>query len=131
MKWYDAIEILGIDRRQFFEIAREVFPDKRVQYSEDDIEIIKDKIFTNTSSTNVYDIKKVVVERKDIEMIGENEYYAKIIKGDVIWSVGSYTSTNLNEDLKRFEKIGMKLVIIDYNEANSIYHKLIKSTIQE
>ncbi|MGV8130860.1 MAG: hypothetical protein ACP5N7_02040 [Candidatus Pacearchaeota archaeon] len=55
---------------------------------------------------------------------GQNEYYAKILKDGEIFSSGIYSSTNLNDDRRRFIKVGLELIIIDEIEAKRLYREL-------
>lgn len=124
-KWYDLYKILGVGRPIFTEIKKIAFPNepKKNNYSEEEVELLR-KILYNREKE-----KKEKKEENDFiefEKAGENEFYAKVLKNGENWSVGIFSSTNLNEDFIRFKKKGLDLIVISEEEAKQIYINLYK-----
>jgi len=107
-----------------------LYPEGKNQtgYTRADLEKIREMVYNNREEK-----VKVREETKKIdvgfEQCGENEFYAKIIKENKIFSAGVFSSTNLNEDIKRFNHRGMKIIVIEEAEYKKILSEICKTEI--
>jgi hypothetical protein len=122
MKWSEVMAELGVGRAIFLEMKHEYLPNRKAVYTTEDVELLRNVLKERT--------EKKQKEKEDksprIEPAGENEYYAKVIKDEKVWSVGTFSSTNLQEDLIRFKRQGLELKVIDEKEAQKIYKEMFQ-----
>jgi hypothetical protein len=115
MKWNEAMKRLNIGRNKFFKFSKQIFTEKKINYSEEDI----NKIIKLLQDTEI-----PKADENNIEPIGDNQYYAKLLMQGELYSVGAFSSTDLEIDTKRFKNAGLTLEIITYEEANKLYKML-------
>lgn len=123
-KWYELFKLLDVGRPILTELRKKAFPDNRKNtYTEEEVELLRKMLYNREKEKTEKKIENDLIE---FEKAGENEFYAKVLKDGENWSVGIFSSTNLNEDYLRFKKKGLNLVVINEEEAKEIYIKLYK-----
>lgn len=124
-KWYELFKILDIGRPIFKEIKKIAFPNepRKNNYTEEEVELLRKVLYNRQKAIKE---KKDAIDFIEFEKAKENEFYAKVLKNGENWSVGIFSSTNLNEDFIRFKKKGLDLIVISEEEAKQIYIKLYK-----
>jgi hypothetical protein len=128
-KLTEVLQMLEISMAIYPEIKKAAFPHKRrkVEFTEEDVEKLRKEL-------NKRENKKIIAKKEnkdnqlmiELEIPGENEYYAKLLKNGTNWSVGVFSSTNLMEDIRKFKAKKLELKVIEEKEALKIYKELYK-----
>lgn len=117
-----AADALNCSRIKIKCLMQEAGIDLRKNLTDEEFDIIKNLMYTNAKNK---ENKKLT--DTGFEVCGENEFYAKILTEDgELFGVGTYSSTNLNEDVARLKNRRLHLKVIDESEAKEIFMELYR-----
>jgi len=119
----EVLKELHIGIQALTQYTNTLYPEgkKEKGYNEIDVEKIRKMLYNDREEKQ--EEKKVSL---GFEKCSENEFYAKIVKEDKTFSAGVFSSTNLSEDIVKFNRRGMKLAVIDETEYGKLLVELSK-----